>query len=135
LISNNTAAVAAGPLNKNTNGKETKVKHSLLSVAAASMLFAGVGMASAQNEASTTPSGTPAQGQTLITTYTERHYVPYNDPALNPEAGMVLPETVRVYPMPDTMNGAAYSNYSYAMVNNHPVVVVTTTRKVVHAWN
>ena len=89
----------------------------------------------AQNEAPATPSWTSAQGQTLVTTYTERHYVPYNDPSMTPEAGMVLPETVHVYPMPDTMNGAAYSNYSYAMVNNHPVVVVTTTRKVVHAWN
>jgi uncharacterized protein DUF1236 len=111
------------------------VKHALLSIATASMLFAGVGAVWAQNEAPATPSWTSAQGQTLVTTYTERHYVPYNDPSMTPEAGMVLPETVHVYPMPDTMNGAAYSNYSYAMVNNHPVVVVTTTRKVVHAWN
>jgi hypothetical protein len=99
------------------------------------MLFACVGIAAAQNEAPATPSWAPAQGQTLITTYTERHYVPYNDPSLSPEAGMVLPETVRVYPMPDSMNGAAYSSYSYGMVNDHPVVVETTTRRVVHTWD
>ena len=99
------------------------------------MLLAGVGVASAQSETPAMPSWTPQQGHTLVTTYTERHYVPYNDPALSPQAGMVLPETVHVYPMPDTMNGPAYSRYSYGMVNDHPVVVETTTRRVVHTWN
>lgn len=76
------------------------MKHSLLSLAAASMLFASVVGASAQTEAPAAPTWPPAQGQTLITTYTERHYVPYNEPSLSPEIGMLPPETVHVYPMP-----------------------------------
>jgi hypothetical protein len=107
----------------------------MLSIAAASMLFAGVGIASAQNENASSPSWTPAQGQTLITTYQTMHYAPYNDPALNPQMGVVLPETVHVYALPDSMNGAAYSSYSYGMINDHPVIVETTTRRVVHTWN
>jgi hypothetical protein len=111
------------------------VKHSLLSVAAASMLFASVAAASAQSEGASLPAWTAEQGQTLTTTYQTMHYEPYADPSLQPEVGMVLPQTVHVYPMPDGMNSAAYSGYSYGMVNDHPVVVVTTTREVVHSWN
>jgi hypothetical protein len=111
------------------------MKYSFLPIAAASLLFAGVGVASAQNESPTSPSWTPAQGRTLTTTYQTRHYQPYADPSMHPEMGMVLPETVHVYPMPEGMNGAAYSRYSYGMINDHPVVVETTTRKVVHTWD
>jgi hypothetical protein len=111
------------------------MKHSLLSIAAASMFVAGVGVASAQVENPAKPSWTTGQGQTLTTTYQSMHYAPYSDPSMHPKVGMVLPETVHVYPMPDSMHGPAYSNYRYGMVNDHPVVVESTTRRVVHSWD
>jgi hypothetical protein len=111
------------------------MKRTLLSIAAASMLVASVGIASAQNENPTQPSWTTTQGETLTTTYRSMHYTPYADPSMHPQVGMVLPNTVKVYPLPDGMSGAQYSGYSYGMVNDQPVVVVTTTRKVVHTWN
>jgi hypothetical protein len=111
------------------------MKHSLITIAAASVFVASVGVAAAQVEAPATPSWTPAQSQTMITTYHSRHYSAYSDPAMQPRVGMVLPETVQVYPLPDSMQGPAYSHYHYGMINDQPVVVESTTRKVVHTWN
>jgi hypothetical protein len=111
------------------------MKHSLLSVAAATVLLASVGVAAAQPENPAKPDWTASQGQTLTTTYHSRHYSSYNDPSMRPQVGMVLPETVHVYPMPEDMTGPAYSNYRYGMINDHPVVVESTTRKVVHTWD
>jgi len=115
--------------------RNIQMKHSLITVAAASVLFAGIGVAAAQVETPATPSWTPAQSQTMITTYHSRHYSAYSDPAMQPRVGMVLPDTVQVYPLPDSMQGPAYSHYRYGMINDHPVVVESTTRKVVHTWN
>jgi hypothetical protein len=112
------------------------VKHSLLSVAAAAVLFASVGIASAQSEGgASVPAWTAEQGQALTANYEKMRYESFNDPALASEVGTVLPNTVHVYPLPDGMTGVAYKSYSYAMVNDHPVVVITTTRKVVYGSN
>jgi hypothetical protein len=132
LLFNTTAAERSRLRKRNIYVK----KHLLLSAAAAAMLFAGVGVASAQSEGSASvPAWTAEQGQTLTANYEQMHYESLNDPALHPEVGTVLPDTVHVYPLPDGMTGVAYKSYSYAMVNDHPVVVVTTTRKVVYGWN
>ncbi len=47
---------------------------------------------------------------------------------------MALPETVTVYPLPATVVAPTPGAYSYSIINNQPVVVETTTRKVVHTW-
>ena len=47
---------------------------------------------------------------------------------------MVLPQTVTVYPLPATVVAPSPGSYSYSIINNEPVVVETTTRKVVHTW-
>ena len=47
---------------------------------------------------------------------------------------MILPNNVTVYEMPATMTGMPTGQYSYTMINNNPVVVETTTRKVMHTW-
>jgi hypothetical protein len=79
------------------------VKHSLLPIAAAIVLSASVGVASAQ-ENPAKQSWTTTQGETLTTTYRMMHYAPYNDPAMHPQTGMVLPGTVHVYLLPESMN-------------------------------
>ncbi|MEI9985229.1 MAG: DUF1236 domain-containing protein [Aliidongia sp.] len=44
------------------------------------------------------------------------------------------PITVTLYPLPETMKIPDPDRYSYSIVNEHPVVVERTTRKVVHTW-
>ena len=107
---------------------------SLLSIAAASMLLAGVGFASAQEGASSPPEWKPNHGTMMMEYSTTKKYSSFMDPNLTPAVGTELPGTVTLYDLPDTMNIPASTRYRYGMVNNRPVVVETTTRKVVHTW-
>jgi hypothetical protein len=110
------------------------MRKSLFSIVTASVILSGAGLASAQTSTTTTSTWTPAQG-TAITQYsTTQKYQSYSDPALAPTVGTVLPQAVTVYPLPPTVEVPSASTYSYSIVNNQPVVVDTTTRKVVHTW-
>jgi len=111
------------------------MRKSLFSIVTASVLLSGAGLASAQTTSTTTTTQwTPAQG-TAITEYsTTKKYQSFSDPALTPTIGTVLPQTVTVYPLPSTVVAPTPGAYSYSIVNNQPVVVETTTRKVVHTW-
>jgi Protein of unknown function (DUF1236) len=114
--------------------KESSMRKSLFSIFTASALVSGVGLASAQTTTTTTTQWTPDQG-TAITQYsTTQHYQSFSDPALTPTVGTVLPGTVTVYALPQTVVAPTPGAYSYSIVNNQPVVVETTTRKVVHTW-
>jgi hypothetical protein len=46
----------------------------------------------------------------------------------------MLPATVILYPVPETMNVPDANTHSYSIINNQPVVVERTTRKLVHTW-
>jgi hypothetical protein len=111
------------------------MRKSLFSIVVACALLVGAGLASAQTTTTTTTtSWTPAQG-TAITQYsTTQDYQSFSDPALVPTVGVVLPGTVTMYPLPTTVLAPTPGAYSYSIVNNHPVVVDTTTRRVVHTW-
>jgi hypothetical protein len=115
--------------------KETSMRKSLFSIVTASVLASGVGLASAQTSTTTTTTQwTPAQG-TAITQYsTTQNYQSFSDPAMTPTVGMVLPGTVTMYALPQTVVAPTPGAYSYSIINNQPVVVDTTTRKVVHTW-
>ena len=106
---------------------------SVLSLFAASILFASVGIASAQTTTTTT-TWTNDQGAAITAYSTTQKYVPFSDPAFKPSIGTALPGTVTLYPLPDTMKVLQADTYSYSIVNEHPVVVERTTRKVVHSW-
>jgi hypothetical protein len=115
--------------------EETIMRKSLFSIVTASALLAGAGLASAQSTTTTTTTQwTPAQGTAMTQYSTTQKYQSYSDPALMPTVGMALPETVTVYPMPSTVVAPPPGSYSYSIINNQPVVVETTTRKVVHTW-
>lgn len=109
---------------------------SLFSIVTASVLMAGVGIASAQTSTTTssTTTWTPDQGKTITEYSTTKNYSSFSDPAMKPDVGLALPQTVTVYPLPDTMKVPDADHYSYSIINNHPVVVERTTRKVVHSW-
>ena len=111
------------------------MRKTMFSIVTASALLAGAGLASAQTTTTTTSTWTNDQGTTFRDYSTTKKYSSFNDPNLKPDVGMALPSTVTIYPLPDTMKVPDASTYSYTIVNNQPVVVVTTTRKVVHTWN
>jgi len=110
------------------------MRKSLFSIVTASVVLAGAGAATAQTTTSTT-TWTNDQGSTISAYSTSKHYNSFTDPALTPTIGTPLPPTVTMYPLPDTINVPQASTYSYSIINNHPVAVETTTRKVVHTWN
>ena len=107
---------------------------SLLSFAAASVLLAGIGFASAQSSTTTTTTWTTDQGKAITDYSTTQKYTSFSDPALKPTIGSELPQTVTIYPLPSTVTVTQPDQYSYGIVNNQPVVVERTTRKVVHTW-
>jgi hypothetical protein len=109
------------------------MRKSLFSIVTASVLFAGVGVASAQTTTTTT-TWTSDQGAAIRSYSTTQKYAPFTDPNLRPDVGMELPGTVTLYPLPETMNVPQPQLYSYSIINDQPVVVERTTRKVVHVW-
>jgi hypothetical protein len=106
----------------------------LFSMAAVSVLLAGAAMA-ADMTTSTSSTWTNDEGTTLHEYSTTKHYNSVNDPSMHVTVGASLPSTVTVYPLPDTMKVPSAEKYSYSIVNEHPVVVERSTRKVVHTWD
>src|SRR5450631_969427 len=107
--------------------KDTPMRKSLFSIVAASVVLAGAGLASAQTTTSTTTTWTNDQGTTIRKDSTTQKYSSFSDPALKPDVGMALPGTVTLYPLPDTVKVPSPDTYSYAIVNDQPVVVERTT--------
>jgi hypothetical protein len=111
------------------------MKTSLLSMATAAALLLGAGVAAAQTSTTTTTTEwTTDQGKTFTEYSTSKKYKSFTDPKLKPAVGMELPGTVTLYPLPDTMKVPSADRYRYGIINDHPVVVESTTRKVVHSW-
>src|SRR5476651_1700910 len=112
------------------------MKKSLLSIATASVLLASVGLASAQTGTTTTTesSWTADQGRSFSEYSTIKKYSSFSDPAFKAAPGSEVPSGVTLYPIPDTVKIQSADRYRYGMINDHPVVVESTTRKVVHSW-
>lgn len=51
-----------------------------------------------------------------------------------PKVGMEMPSTVTLWDLPPNVKVMPGEKYSYTMIDNNPVVVDTTTRRVVRAW-
>jgi hypothetical protein len=111
------------------------MKNPLFSIAAAAALLMSAGLAVAQTTTTTTSQWTNDQGKTFTEYSTSKKYNSFSDPTLKPAVGMVLPGTVTVYTLPETMHITTPDNYRYGIVNDRPVVIETTTRKVVHSWD
>src|SRR3954462_15903219 len=112
------------------------MKKAFLPIAAA-VIFAGVGVATAQTTSSTTTSSTWTndQGHTFSEYSKTKNYSSVNDPSLQPSVGIALPGSVTVYPLPETMKVPNAESYRYSIINNPPVVVESSSRKVVHSWD
>jgi hypothetical protein len=111
------------------------MRRPLFSIVTASILLAGVGAASAQTSTTTTTTWSNDEGTGLREYSTTRHYKSFDDPAWQPRVGAELPGNATIYPLPDTMHVPSAERYSYGIVNNSPVIVERTTRRVVHTWD
>jgi len=111
------------------------MRKSLLSIVTASIVLASAGLASAQQTSTTTTTTWSTDQGTAIREYsTTKKYSSFKDPSLKPTVGTALPGTVTLYPLPETVKVAEPDLYSYTIINDEPVVVERTTRKVVHTW-
>jgi hypothetical protein len=110
------------------------MRTSLVSIVTATVFLASVGLAAAETTSTTSTTWTTDQGSAFREYSTSKHYSSYSDANLKPNVGMELPRTVTIYPLPETMKVPEADRYSYGMINDHPVVVERTTRKVVHTW-
>lgn len=102
----------------------------------AAALTAGLALpAAAQTTTSTTTTTwSPTIGQELTQSYTTQKYTVVQDPSLSPAVGAELPASVTFYPLPANVTVPNADQYSYTVINNHPVVVEKTTRRVVKTW-
>lgn len=103
-------------------------------LAAAGCWIVLAGTALAQTTTTTTTTWTNDQGSLIREYSTTRRYAPITDPALKPSEGSTLPDSVTLYPLPDTISLSDPNRYSYTIINDQPVVVERTTRRVVHTW-
>ena len=111
------------------------MRKTLFSIAAATVLTAGIGLAHAQSTTTTTTETWSNNDGPMLRQYsTTRHYESYNQPGWSASVGAELPSDVTVYPLPDTLHVPSPQRYSYSIINNEPVVVERSTRKVVHTW-
>ena len=114
------------------------MKKSVLSTLSAAVFCVTTAAAFAQAPAATTTtttSWTDAEGNAITTYSTSQKYPSVTDPSIQPDVGYVLPGTVTVYPLPETVKVEDPDRYSYSIINNHPVLIDRMTRKVVHIWN
>jgi hypothetical protein len=101
-------------------------------IAAGMLLAAGSGALAQTTTTTTTWSN--AYGPAITQYSTTQNYAPVTDPSIQPDVGYVVPQTVTVYPLPPTVAVPNPDQYSYTIINNHPVVVERTTRRIVHTW-
>lgn len=112
------------------------MRRSLLSIVAASAMITGAGLAVAQTTTTTTTTQTwtDEQGNVIREYSTTNHSTSYSDPALRPQVGVEIPSNVTLYPLPQEIQIQNPDAYSYTIINNEPVIVERTTRRVVHTW-
>ncbi len=110
------------------------MRRSLLSIVAASALLAGAGLAAAQTTTTTTTQTWSTDQGNMIRQYsTTNHYQSFTE-TTPPQVGVQVPTNVELYSLPPEIQVQNPDQYSYTIINNRPVVVERTTRRVIHTW-
>lgn len=105
---------------------------------AAAALLAAAGMASAQHHHdSGAVTFTPEHGQMLHQHSTHQHYNSFRDPHFHAQVGVVLPDAVELHPLPDTLAPRVPQghHYGYGLVNDRPVIVDHSSRRIIHHFD
>jgi len=108
------------------------MKHRMFATLTALALSSGIGLASAQT--TTTTTWTDQQGQVIRQYSTTQNYPSTSLPSFTAQVGVEVPGTVTIHPLPPTITVPNSDQYSYTIINNRPIVVERTTRRVVHTW-
>jgi hypothetical protein len=77
---------------------------------------------------------TDQHGNTIREYSVTKQYKSYDDPNLRPQVGTQIPETVVVHPLPETVIIPDPQRYRYVIINQQPVVIESTSRRVIHVW-
>lgn len=108
-------------------------------------LLAGVAVTSAQTVV-TTPHGTETPGGAVTFSSehgsvirqhaTTQHYQSVHEPSFHGQVGATLPGSVQLHPLPDALvtQMPAARQHQYTIVNDRPVIVDPSTRRVIHAF-
>jgi hypothetical protein len=110
------------------------MKKSLLSALTAVALLSGASIAAAETTTTRTTTWTDEQGTVIREYSTTKRYAPFNDPKLEANVGVELPSNVTLYALPETIKIQEPERYSYVIINDRPVVVEKSTRRVIHTW-
>jgi hypothetical protein len=110
------------------------MKHLLLAAVASSAILLAAVPVKAETTSTTTTTWSAEDGTVIKEYSTEKNYKSISDPDVNLTVGAVLPENVTVYSLPSTVKVQDPDRYSYTIINDKPVVVERSTRKVVHIW-
>lgn len=108
-----------------------------LIVSTVAVLLAGAGIASAQRHHDPgSVTFTPEHGDMLHQHAINQHYNSFRDPNFRAQVGATLPGPVQLHPLPDTLAPHVPSahQYRYGIVNDRPVIVDPSTRRVIHAF-
>jgi Protein of unknown function (DUF1236) len=109
------------------------MKWSLLSMVSGAVLLSA-GVASADTSTTTTTTWTNQEGAMIREQSVTKHYDTVTDPSMQATVGSEVPATVTMHPLPETVTVTDPDRYSYVVINDHPVVVERTTRRIVHVW-
>jgi len=107
------------------------MKRSFITVAAALLIS---GAAFAQTATTTTTTWTDEYGNIIREQSVTKRFEPIVDPKLDVKVGAVLPQTITIHPLPETVRIERPERYAYVIVNDDPIVVEKDTRRVVHVW-
>jgi hypothetical protein len=75
------------------------------------------------------------QGKSFSDYSTRKKCNSYADPKFKATMGEEAPSGMTLHEIPESMKLRSAERYRYGMVNDHPVVVEQSSRKIVHRWN
>ncbi len=111
------------------------MKRSVLPTLAAALLISGAAFAQSATTTTTTSTWSDEYGNIIRQESVTKKFEPVVDPKINVTVGQALPNTITVHPLPSTIHVEKPDQYAYVIVNDDPVIVDKTTRKVIHVWN
>lgn len=106
------------------------MRRSLLVLAISAVLFASASSASAQSF-----SYMPEHGRMLHEHATTQHHGSVQDPSFHAHVGAIVPGSIEIHPLPGSIGHPHASEHGYAIVNDHPVVVEHSSRRVIHSFD
>lgn len=110
------------------------MKRTLLSAVAAAVLISGSALAQSATTTTTTSTWTDEYGNMIRQESVTKKFDPIVDPKIEARVGATLPQTITVHPLPSTIRVEQPDRYAYVIVNDDPVIVEKSSRRVIHVY-